>query len=1030
MQVFNLRTLGAVYVASADGAPLGGAAGQRRLLGLLAVLAVAGDSGLSRDKVVGLLWPEADAERARHSLTQALYSARRALGADDLFAVAADVRLNPARLRSDVQDLESALDAGDLRTAADLYRGPFLDGFFLAGSAEFEQWVSRERTRLEDRVASALEHLAERAQAAGELRSAVEWRKRLAALRPLDSSVAVKLMTALAAAGDRAGALQHARVHDLLLREELGIGADPAVAALAGRLRAPAASVSVEPRLPTLNHEPDAVPAGEPTGAAAPTAAPAEAPAEAPTGAPPPPIPVVASPAAPDAQPERAANEAAGTARPRAPGAPLRWRRRWAAVAAAALGAVAAALGAPGVLRRERPTTAAPVATRSEPRQAVVVAPFRVAGASESLAYLRDGLVELLSTRLADDSAARSVDAGAVLSAWRAAGLAASADVPRDTIVGLAARLGAERVVIGSVVGTRSHAVLSAQVVSVPSGAVTREATVEGPTDSVSALVDRLAAKLLVLDAGEDASLASQTTTSLTALRAFLAGQAAFRAGEYAVALRQYRRTLDLDSAFALAALQLARTADRLHTDEQRDAGIARAWRFRAALGERDEAVLLALAGPRYPAPSPATLQRGAWERLVTRFPDDAEAWYVLAARLFHQGAVAGVPTPHARAVFALTRALDLDPGNVPARTLLAQLAAGQPGDPAAGAIPGPRALQNAGGPLGPFLRWRVAIARGDSASLVAVRDTLRRLEPATLRALARASQFDAVALGDARRALGELRSRTAQTSERVEIAVAHHSLALNEGRLRDARNALDRIKDLQPGSGAHLRLQVLDALYAGVGQSAAAAAAADLARRVAAQPAARAVDAADACVLAQWRLARGDTAGVQAAVAGLRAATDAEPHYVAVVAPPAACADLLDAALAVTVGRGDARAVVARLDSLALTDAVAGDAAAYAPLLIARLHSRLGDTAGALAAIRKRTYMVGWPRYLAATLREEGAYAAAAAAPDIARQAYGRFLVLRADSDAELARETAAVREAVAALPARPTDTGAPARR
>jgi hypothetical protein len=85
-------------------------------------------------------------------------------------------------------------------------------------------------------------------------------------------------------------------------------------------------------------------------------------------------------------------------------------------------------------------------------QQQVVVAPFRVTGASNPLGYLREGLVELLSTRLADDSAARAVDAGAVLGAWRRAGLTAGSVVSRQTVLEMAARLGAKRVVIGNVV--------------------------------------------------------------------------------------------------------------------------------------------------------------------------------------------------------------------------------------------------------------------------------------------------------------------------------------------------------------------------------------------------------------------------------------------------------------------------------------------------------------------------------------------------------------------------------------------------
>ena len=77
-------------------------------------------------------------------------------------------------------------------------------------------------------------------------------------------------------------------------------------------------------------------------------------------------------------------------------------------------------------------------------------------------------MVELLSIRLADDSLARSVDAGAVIGAWRTAGLAPAMDVPRDTVVRLAARLGAERVVVGGVIGTRTHLVVRATVLLSP----------------------------------------------------------------------------------------------------------------------------------------------------------------------------------------------------------------------------------------------------------------------------------------------------------------------------------------------------------------------------------------------------------------------------------------------------------------------------------------------------------------------------------------------------------------------------------
>jgi DNA-binding SARP family transcriptional activator len=975
--VLRLRTLGGVYVATEHGEPLTGAASQRRVLALLAVLAVTGDRGISREKLLALLWPEADEERARHSLTQALYSARRALGVDDLFVVGADVRLNPERLRSDVQDLEDALDAGDLDRAVALYETPFADGFFFPGSAEFEQWSSVHRARLEDRIAVALEQLAQRADEADHPREALEWRKRLAAIRPLDASTAVALMTTLAHAGDRAGALQHARLHETLLREQLGLEPDPVVASLAERLRGPIDWRADAP--PPIGDLPDS--AGTVTGDGE----------------------AVAQSAGGDTAPADPRSLSAG--RPGRQAAWLRWG--WLAVAAGVVAVLVA------MLRPKSPPAPAPPVPRLE--QNVVVAPFRVTGASASLAYLREGLVELLSTRLADDSVARSVDAGAVLAAWRAAGLAGSADVPRETVARLAAGLGAERVVIGSVVGTPSRVVLTAAAVDVSSGVARGEATVEGPADSVSSLVDRLAGRLLLLGAGEDASLSNQTTGSLPALRAFLDGQATFHRAGYILALRHYEEALRLDSTFALAALQLARTADRLHLVDPRTRAVAIAWRERDALDARARALLVALAGPRYPAPSEMEEQVAAWERPIDLTPDRAESWYESGARLVQEGMLAGAVDAGPRALHALRRALQLDPTHTPTRELLAQIS-----DAPSSERPAP--LDSAL-PLAPFLQWRRALAHGDSVALRRLRDTLTRLGPRNLRAIAVAAQVEGHGLGDARRAIQQLRARAVRPAERIDATLAAHALALNEGRLRDAVAATERLAEIRPASRAHLRLRVLDALYGdGDGHAADVAVRAlerSATRRVAADPTARAVQLADACVLAQWRLRGADTAGVRRAIDGLRA----EPLRTAAAAPPAAaaplvCAELLEAGLAVVLSRPDAAAAVARLDSLAFTSSVSGDAIAYVPLFIARLHDRLGNPHAALQAVRRRDQVVGWPRYLATALREEGRYATLAGVPGEGRAALVHYLALRAHPDAALRSRTEEVRRSITQQP------------
>ncbi len=232
----RIRLLGGAVVEGETG-PLGGAAAQRKSLAVLGLLVAAGDRGMSRDKILAYLWPEAEPDKAAHRLTQILYALRRDLGADDLFVGSGDLRLNPDRFSSDVREFVSARQAGDLERAIELYGGPFLDGFFLSDAPEFERWVDNERAGFAQQVTEALETLAAEAAASGDHRRAAQWWQQLAEHDPLSSRVTVHLMSALAAAGDRAEALERARSYQALLQRELEAAPNPAVVALAEQLR-------------------------------------------------------------------------------------------------------------------------------------------------------------------------------------------------------------------------------------------------------------------------------------------------------------------------------------------------------------------------------------------------------------------------------------------------------------------------------------------------------------------------------------------------------------------------------------------------------------------------------------------------------------------------------------------------------------------------------------------------------------------------------------------------------------------------
>jgi serine/threonine-protein kinase len=242
--MLRLRTFGGISLASGS-APLTGAATQRRRLALLALLAVAGERGVSRDKLVAYLWPESDAERARHVLNQLVYAQRKQLDSQHLFLGQKTLRLNRDVMWTDVGAFEGALEAGALEDAVQYYAGPFLDGFFVRDAPEFERWVDRERGRLARRCTDALVRLAEQASAEGRQSEAVAWRTRALELDPLDTSRAVALVRAHMAAGNRPEALRVARRHEVDLRQEVGVAPGPELGMLLQELLGPASSPPV-----------------------------------------------------------------------------------------------------------------------------------------------------------------------------------------------------------------------------------------------------------------------------------------------------------------------------------------------------------------------------------------------------------------------------------------------------------------------------------------------------------------------------------------------------------------------------------------------------------------------------------------------------------------------------------------------------------------------------------------------------------------------------------------------------------------
>lgn len=295
-----------------------------------------------------------------------------------------------------------------------------------------------------------------------------------------------------------------------------------------------------------------------------------------------------------------------------------------------------------------------PGATGGLAADRVAVLPFEVQGGPD-VAFLREGVAELLSVRLQGAGGLHSVDPNTLLA--RVGGTeAVDADLGRRVAVDA----GAARFVIGDVVQREGRIRIEAAYFTPrsgddPAGRVAAEGEVERVFDLVDELAVAMIARGLAHPEETPISVASITTASLPALRTYLRGERALREGRFREALEAFGGAVGEDSLFALA---------------EHRAHVAASWGSRP--GRAAEAAARAARRPgRLPSVERRLTEgdlswpRGLLARAETLYvevlrerPSSAEGWYDLGELYFHTNPLRGRPFTQAREPYQRVNAL------------------------------------------------------------------------------------------------------------------------------------------------------------------------------------------------------------------------------------------------------------------------------------------------------------------------------------------------------------------------------------
>lgn len=220
---------------------------------LLAYLVTEADHPQRREVLAARLWPDSPDDLARRSLSQALFTIRRALADETndppFFLSTRDtIQFNPAnRTTLDVQAFQTRLSSvhthdhatlatcavclAQLEEAVALYTGDFLQDINVPDSEPFEEWAVLRREALRRQLLDALAALANACEQRGDLGVALRHARRHLALDAWREETHRQVMRLLARSGERSAALAQFEACRRVLRSELGV--EPAAETIA-----------------------------------------------------------------------------------------------------------------------------------------------------------------------------------------------------------------------------------------------------------------------------------------------------------------------------------------------------------------------------------------------------------------------------------------------------------------------------------------------------------------------------------------------------------------------------------------------------------------------------------------------------------------------------------------------------------------------------------------------------------------------------------------------------------------------------
>jgi len=212
-----------------------------KAIGILCYLVFHKGKPVSRDKLASFFWDSSNIEAARYNLRYNLWSLRKNLMDDNdeyEFIVThkdrCKLNLDCSDIYVDVFEMEDILKANQqkedsnsliqLEKIKNIYRGDFLEGFYIKNCPEWNDWIFFERERFQRKYFEVLHQLTSIYKNNEKYFKSIEILEEMLRCNPLQEELYVELIKIYLELGDRNAALNQYKRCCNVLRQELNVG--------------------------------------------------------------------------------------------------------------------------------------------------------------------------------------------------------------------------------------------------------------------------------------------------------------------------------------------------------------------------------------------------------------------------------------------------------------------------------------------------------------------------------------------------------------------------------------------------------------------------------------------------------------------------------------------------------------------------------------------------------------------------------------------------------------------------------------